>query len=257
MLNDEKEKSSSYECIWEYSLIGTDNEDSDIASEEYGSALAEELHGQLEVEIELEDTKAALEVHEPQERTLLKRKLTQMALERLESAARTEEDFRNVVSHWDRLDSNRERRERYHEVGRGDVPLDWEAAPDPILIPHRNNKPIWKQIRKGEFLDAIYHCPFEMHELIEDVDLSGIIRDLKPEHKELLFYLIIKQLSTMQVGAIRGQSDRNIRKVWKTVEKKIRKSYVSALQNRRLLGSPLTNKEQTFLEEFSCLCEKS
>ncbi len=63
-----------------------------------------------------------------------------------------------------------------------------------------------------------------MHELIEDASLSGIIRELKPEHKELLFYLMSKQLSTVQIGAIRGQSDRNIRKVWKTVEKKIRKA---------------------------------
>ncbi len=257
MRDDEKEKSSSYERIWEYSLIGTDNEDSDIAKEEYGSALAEELHGQLEVEIELENTKAVPEVHEPQERTLLKRELAQMALERLESSARTEEDFTNVVSHWDRLDSNRERRERYHEVGRGDVPLDWEAAPDPILIPHRNNKPIWKQIRKGEFLDAIYYCPFETHELIEDADLSRIIRELKPEHKELLFYLIIKQLSTVQIGAIRGQSDRNIRKVWKTVEKKIRKSYYAALTDRTAQDIPITERERTFLDEFSCLYAES
>lgn len=256
MLDDKKEKSSSYERIWEYALIGTDNEDSDIATEEYGSALAEEMHGQLEVEIELEDTQVTPEVHEPQERTLLKRELAQMALERLESSTRTEEDFRNVVSHWDRLDSNRERRERYHEVGRGDVPLDWEAVPDPILIPNRNNKPIWKQIRKGEFLDAIFNCPFEMHELIEDADLSWIIRELKPEHKELLFYLVINQLSTVQVGAIREQSDRNIRKVWKTVEKKIRKSYYAALSDRTAHDIPITERERAFLAEFSCLYGK-
>ncbi len=257
MLDNEKDNSSSYERIWEYSLIGTDNEDSDITSEEYGSALAEELHGQLEVEIELEDTQVTPEVYEPQERILLKRELAQMALERLESSARTEDDFRNVISHWDRLDSNRERKERYHEVGRGDVPLDWEAAPDPILIPHSNNKPIWKQIRKGEFLDAIFYCPFEMHELIEDGELSRIIRELKPEHKELLFYLIIKQFSTVQVGAIRGQSDRNIRKVWRTVEKKIRKSFYKVLSDRTAQDIPITEREQAFLEEFSCLYGKS
>lgn len=257
MRNNEKEKSSSYERIWEYALISTDNEDSDITTEEYGNALAEEMHGQLELEIEINNSQIESEVHEPQERTLLKRELAKMALERLESSARTEADFRNVISHWNRLDSNRERRERYHEVGRGDVPLDWEAAPDPILIPHGNNKPIWKQIRKGEFLDAIYHCPFEMHELIEDTDLSRIIRDLKPEHKELLFYLIVKQLSTLQTGAIRGQTDRNIRKVWKTVENKIRKTYYVALQDRILHDFSLTNRERTFLEEFSCLYGKS
>ena len=39
-----------------------------------------------------------------------------MCVTRLEEAARTEADFREVVKNWDRLDDNRERRERYHEI---------------------------------------------------------------------------------------------------------------------------------------------
>ena len=54
----------------------------------------------------------------------LKRQIKEEALLRLEEAARTEEDFAAVQYHWDRRDSNRERKERYHEVLRGDVPLD-------------------------------------------------------------------------------------------------------------------------------------
>ena len=50
----------------------------------------------------------------------LKRDMEWEALTRLEEAARTEADFREVVKTWDRLDANRERRERYHEILIGD-----------------------------------------------------------------------------------------------------------------------------------------
>ena len=45
------------------------------------------------------------------ERKQLKRDLDAEALKRLEDAARSVEDFNNVIAWWDRLDANRERRE--------------------------------------------------------------------------------------------------------------------------------------------------
>ena len=42
----------------------------------------------------------------------LKRQIKEEALLRLEEAARTEDDFAAVQYHWDRRDSNRERKER-------------------------------------------------------------------------------------------------------------------------------------------------
>ena len=52
------------------------------------------------------------------QRKKLKRELREQALKRLEDSARTVKDFENVISWWDRLDANRERRERYHEISR-------------------------------------------------------------------------------------------------------------------------------------------
>ena len=49
-------------------------------------------------------------------RKILKRDIEAEALKRLEENAVTEEDFRAVTKEWDRLNRNRERRERYHEV---------------------------------------------------------------------------------------------------------------------------------------------
>ena len=55
---------------------------------------------------------------------MLHREARALALRRIEESARTEEDFREVIRWWDKLDSNRERRERDHEKGRSDIPLE-------------------------------------------------------------------------------------------------------------------------------------
>ena len=54
----------------------------------------------------------------------LKRDEDREAVTRLEEAARTEADFREVVKNWDRLDDNRERRERYRYA----FPRRWSSG---------------------------------------------------------------------------------------------------------------------------------
>ena len=54
------------------------------------------------------------------------------------------------------------------EMERSDVPLECGMSPDEIIIPAPISHVFWKQIMKGDFLDAIYNCPFEMHELVTD-----------------------------------------------------------------------------------------
>lgn len=51
---------------------------------------------------------------EPPGRKLLKRELRAQALKRLEDSARTLRDYENLVAWYDRLDANRQRKERYH-----------------------------------------------------------------------------------------------------------------------------------------------
>ena len=65
---------------------------------------------------------------------MLKRDLKRMALLRLEDAARTEDDFREIIDIWNKNDSNRERKERYHEVGRSVVPLEYGAKMTDLLF---------------------------------------------------------------------------------------------------------------------------
>ena len=59
-------------------------------------------------------------------RKLLVREFRDEALRCYEESARTVQDFKNVHVTWDKLDANRERRERYHELLRGNVPIDYK-----------------------------------------------------------------------------------------------------------------------------------
>lgn len=186
---------------------------------------------------------------EDSERKKLKRELQAEALSRLEDAARTVSDFEKVVAWWDKLDANRERRERYHELSRsGDnLPLDYGAAKNGLYFPDTLNDVLEKLIRKGDFIDAIFYCPYDIHELVTEEYISDILRELSEDHKELLFLCAVRLFSSTRIAAIRGQTDRNIRKVRGTMLKKIQKKLLPALLEKAKKQQPLTLLEKDFL----------
>ena len=189
---------------------------------------------------------------EEPERKKLKRELRAEALARLEDAARTQRDFENVIAWWDKLDANRERRERYHELSRSgdDVPLDYGASANELFFPDTLNDVLEKQIRKGDFIDAIFYCPYDIHELVTEEYLSEILLELKEDHKELLFLWAVRLFSSTRIAAIRQQSDRNIRKIRNTMMKKIRKELLSALTDKAEKRLPMTLVEKAFLSDI-------
>lgn len=189
---------------------------------------------------------------EEPERKKLKRELRAEALARLEDAARTQRDFENVIAWWDKLDANRERRERYHELSRSgdDVPLDYGASANELFFPDTLNDVLEKQIRKGDFIDAIFYCPYDIHELVTEEYLSEILLELKEDHKELLFLWAVRLFSSTRIAVIRQQSDRNIRKIRNTMMKKIRKELLSALTDKAEKQLPMTMVEKAFLSDI-------
>ena len=188
---------------------------------------------------------------EQPERKILKRELRAQALKRLEDSARTLKDYENLVAWYDRLDANRQRRERYHELFRNgdDVPLDYGASEDALCFPDTLNDVLKRQERKGDFIDTIFYCPYDIHELVTDADMSVILRELNEDHKFLLFLSALRQYSSVKIAAIRGQSDRNIRKVRNTMLKKIRKKLLAALTEKVQAQQPLTLLDKDFLRE--------
>ncbi len=230
-------------------------------------ALEDALEGEraLELECELEqdehprDYNAELE-NEEEEAALtsekrLKREILAEALKRTEDSAQTLADFQKVVEEWNRLDRNRERRERDHENLRGDVPLEFQAVPDPKIAPLWMNMPRFRQLCQGNFLDIIFSCPYELHELTANRFLSRLFLSLSDEQKEVLYYLFIRQYSTARLAAIRGQSDRNIRKLRMTVQKKLQKQMYEHLSEKQENGLSLTLREREFMKEYGALLQ--
>ncbi len=189
------------------------------------------------------------------ERSLLKRELRAQALKRLEDSARTVNDFKNIAAWWDRLDANRERRERYHEILRSndDIPLEYGASFDARFFPDALNGMLEKQNRRGDFLDAIFCCPYEIHELVTDEYISKIILELNEDQKFLLFMYAVQQYSSTLIATIKGQSDRNIRKVRTTMLKKIQKQLLAALDEKVQKQQSLTLLEKKFLNDDSII----
>ena len=255
--------------FWEYSH-GFDSEDGAISIDEDITFEAPQQELQIELE-HFNDMELEQELHpikdddiQPEDehpnKTMLKRELRAIALKRLEDGARTVSDFEEVVKEWDHLDANRERKERYHEIGRENIDSKKDVAPLAIVIPAPINHTYWRQLMKGDYIDIISNCPYEMHNSLSDEDYSKIIYELKDDHKELIYFLYLKDFTTSQLAALRNQSDRSIRGVRSTILGQIEKRVLMILVDRQGEDFPLTMEELDFLlrheEEIPATMEK-
>ena len=114
--------------FWEYSH-NFDSEDGAVPIDE--DVTFEATRQELQIELEhFNEMELEQELHpikdddiQPEDehpnKTMLKRELRAIALKRLEDGARTISDFEEVIKEWDLLDSNRERKERYHDQPAG------------------------------------------------------------------------------------------------------------------------------------------
>ena len=150
--------------------------------------------------------------------------------------------------YWDRRDANRERKERYWEVLRGDVPLDIGIAYDPYIFPEWLGTPVTQQLRSGNYLDWLANCPYEMHDLVADEVLSNLISSLKEDHKENFYYSAIQLMNSQQVAQIMGQSTRNIRKKRSVILKKLRTGAYQYLRTKP--AGSLSLDEKDFLRKY-------
>lgn len=179
-------------------------------------------------------------------RKKLKRELRAEAMTRLEEAARTEADFENIVKCWDKLDENRERKERYHEVGRGEVPLEYGSAYGGSIFPAWMGGPNSRAIRQGRFLDIIFNCPYELHQMVGHPALSNTFRELDAEYKELLFFLVVRNWSVQSYAQALNHTDRNVRKKMTRLVNRIQEELYNRLNGK----SNLSQLEKEFLDEY-------
>lgn len=191
-----------------------------------------------------EDTRSAAE-----RRKRVAQSVREEALRRLELSARTAVEFQSVVSWYDREEQSRMRRERRYESLCGDTPVEYLAPAEGSIVPHSMSCPTFRQICRGEFDDLLCNCLFRMHDLTDRDHLRQIVMNLKQDHKEILYFLGVRLYSSQQLALLREQTERNIRKVHGTVQRKIHKKLFAALTELAKENGELTHQEQAFLKE--------
>ena len=223
-----------------------------LQEEHIAAELEDEREQALKIQLRQDERsrRRSLEPKDPPKKKKLKRELRREALTRLEEAARTQKDFDEVVEWWDKLDENQERRERDHEVLRGDVPLEYGAVQERTIFPTSLCNPFWRELCSGYFLNIIFDCPYEMHELLADDFLSKMILELKEDHKELFYYKVLRRYSGTELGAVLGRTDRNIRKKWARLLKRMQKKLFDHLADREKAKLSLTQRETAFLAQY-------
>ena len=118
----------------DFTIFAEEAESSDAIpfDEDLGAALDAEFEAVLESQLEQDEDPTGFDDDIPEDEDdpdapigldTLRQQIDEFAVERLGKAARKDTDFDVVIGEMDRLDRNRERRERYHEVLRGDSPL--------------------------------------------------------------------------------------------------------------------------------------
>ena len=193
-----------------------------------------------------EDTRSAAE-----RRRRVAQSVREEALRRLELSARTAAEFQSVVSWYDREEQSRMRRERRYESLRGDTPVEYLASDEDGIVPNSMSCPTFRQICRGEFDDLLCNCLFRMHDLTDRDYLRQIVMNLKQDHKEILHFLGIRLYSAHQLALLREQTERNIRKVRGTVQRKIHKKLFAALTKLSEENAELTHQEQAFLKAYT------
>jgi hypothetical protein len=104
----------------------------------------------------------------------------------------------------------------------------------------------WRQQMSGNFLDVIFDCPHEIEELTASRTIYDDTKDLNEDHKEILYYRAIRQWTPQAVAALRGQTDRNIRKVYNAMIENIRRKLYLRLEPHYRADLPLTTTQRQF-----------
>jgi len=184
----------------------------------------------------------------------LQKEMRREGLAIIEEAARTETDFEEVAVLWDEMERIERWRIDKHEKASIDELLDDDRLDDALygcdtIIPIPINHAWWRQLLAGDFLDFIHDCPYEMHELTASSTLSNLLKTLNENQTEVLYYRTIRQWSFQRIAAFRGQTDRNILKVYDTLINKLRKTLYKWLFSRYIKEEPLTLAQREFIDE--------
>ena len=196
-------------------------------------------------------------------RKLLSCETKRAALARMEDAARSEDDFERVIAQWNHNDRNRERRVRYNEVRRPNAEmLHWDRINESdkkgklkegldTVIPRPLDHPWWRQLMRGDFIDAIYDNASEMWQLIGNRDIAFLVKTLTGKQKEVLFSRAVRLCAAARVAYCHDKTDRAVRKLLVATLDSIRDKLAPLIREQIKAGYPhMTRVKREFLDRY-------
>jgi uncharacterized protein (UPF0147 family) len=98
-----------------------------------------------------------------------------------------------------------------------------------------------------EFLNTLYCCKCQMHNLTDDSDLSRLINKATDKQKAIFFPRVIKNCTPQKIAQCYGMTDRNVRDIVDRMVSNIRKGMYEALKKRQDEGISITLRQRDFL----------
>jgi len=167
------------------------------------------------------------------------------SIARLEDAARTQAEFENVIEWWDKRDK------KIRDALDKKILSVANATFDIGLFKKGDHR--MKSVFNGrnfyyvDYLNLIYCCTCQMHNLIDDSDLSRLIEKATDKQKAVFFPKIIKRCHPKQIAECHEMTDRNVRDIVDRMVSNIRKGMYEVLKKRQTEGVSLTLRQKIFL----------
>jgi len=173
------------------------------------------------------------------------------SLRRIENAARTTGEFQELSEWYDKLDGNRERKERDHEILNPTDDLlrkDYnygEVIPPPLIVEY------WKELMRGDFISTIYDNPEEIWQILGDWQVGRLIKELTIKQRDVLFRIAVRQCSAEQIAECTGKTHRGVNKLLAATLQYIRSLLAEQIRARLDAKMPVTLEKRRFLEWYN------
>ena len=163
-------------------------------------------------------------------RKYLTQGLINESINRLADAARTVDEFAEVVTWFDVLDEHKQ--EAYNKQMKqfGEDVFDW--------LCYRNTG-----LYEGDILSLLFTCVCQMHNLIEDDEVSKLVNRATDKQKHIFFLRVFRDCSPQQIASCLDMTNKMIAKIQKDLF-----DLLSKRQENKII---LTSRESKFLDIYS------
>ena len=160
--------------------------------------------------------------------------LVRESIARIEEAARTDEEFEELIGLWDKLDE---------KVQKAFEKTVWSTDSEQF-----NWYLFSASMRQKDILYTLFHCICQMYNLIEDDDLSRLFENATDKQKEVFFLRFIRGCTPQKIAECLGVTDRNVRDLTNKMMANIRKGFYIVLKKRQAEDKPLLTYQMEFIQ---------